>query len=147
MKVLNQQPNFFNILGFRVIGDSITLSDVNRRTISEASVKIQIEDEIIHTVSEGDGPVNALDKDLRKAIVEKYPEVANFKLDDFKVRILDSKAATGAPVRVSRKSSDGLHKWDSVCGSENIIEASYGANVDSIYYGLTLQGAKSLVKH
>ncbi len=91
MKVLNQQPNFFNILGFRVIGDSITLSDVNRRTISEASVKIQIEDEIIHTVSEGDGPVNALDKALRKAIVEKYPEVANFKLDDFKVRILDSK--------------------------------------------------------
>ncbi len=146
MKVLNQQPNFFNILGFRVIGDSITLSDVNRRTISEASVKIQIEDEIIHTVSEGDGPVNALDKALRKAIVEKYPEVANFKLDDFKVRILDSKAATGAPVRVTIESSDGLHKWDTVGVSENIIEASYGAIVDSIYYGLILQGAKSLVK-
>lgn len=147
MKVLNKQPNFFNILGFRVIGDSITLSDVNRRTISEASVKIQIEDEIIHTVSEGDGPVNALDRALRKAIVEKYPEVANFKLDDFKVRILDSKAATGAPVRVTIESSDGIHKWDTVGVSENIIEASYGAIVDSIYYGLILQGAKALEKY
>ncbi len=145
MKVLNRQPNFFNILGFRVIGDTITLSD-NQKTISEASVKIEIEDEIIHTVSEGDGPVNALDKALRKAIVEKYPEVANFKLDDFKVRILDSKDATAAQVRVTIESSDGTHKWDTVGVSENIIEASYVAIVDSIFYGLMLQGAKSITK-
>lgn len=145
LKVLNRQPNFFNILGFRVIGDTITLSD-NRKTISEASVKIEIEDEIIHTVSEGDGPVNALDRALRKAIVEKYPEVANFKLDDFKVRILDSKDATAAQVRVTIESSDGIHKWDTVGVSENIIEASYVAIVDSIFYGLMLQGAKSITK-
>lgn len=144
MKVLNKQPNFFNILGFRVIGDTITLSDVNQKTISEASVKIEIEDEIIHTVSEGDGPVNALDKALRKALVEKYPEIHNFKLDDFKVRILDSKDATAAQVRVNIESSDGLHKWDTVGVSENIIEASYMAIVDSISYGLIMQGAKSL---
>ncbi len=148
MKVLNRQPNFFNILGFRVIGDTISLSDTgaDKRTISEASVKIEIDGEIIHTVSEGDGPVNALDRALRKAIVEKYPEVANFKLDDFKVRILDSKAATGAPVRVTIESSDGLHKWYTVGVSENIIEASYGAIVDSIYYGLILQGAKEVLQ-
>ena len=146
MKVLNRQPNFFNILGFRVIGDTISLSETgaDKRTISEASVKIEIDGEIIHTVSEGDGPVNALDKALRKAIVEKYPEVLHFKLDDFKVRILDSKAATAAPVRVTIESSDGIHKWDTVGVSENIIEASYGAIVDSIYYGLILQGAKSI---
>ncbi len=144
MKVLNKQPNFFNILGFRVIGDTITLSDVNQKTISEASIKIEIENEIIHTVSEGDGPVNALDKALRKALVEKYPEIHNFKLDDFKVRILDSKDATAAQVRVNIESSDGLHKWDTVGVSENIIEASYMAIVDSIYYGLIMQGAKSI---
>lgn len=141
LKVLNRQPNFFNILGFRVIGDTTSLSDINR-TISEASVKIEIDNEIIHTVSEGDGPVNALDRALRKAIVEKYPEVLHFKLDDFKVRILDSKAATGAPVRVTIESSDGVHKWDTVGVSENIIEASYIAIVDSIYYGLILQDTK-----
>lgn len=144
MKVLNKQPNFFNILGFRVIGDTITLSGVNQKTISEASIKIEIENEIIHTVSEGDGPVNALDKALRKALVEKYPEIHNFKLDDFKVRILDSKDATAAQVRVNIESSDGLHKWDTVGVSENIIEASYMAIVDSIYYGLIMQGAKSI---
>ena len=66
------------------------------------------------------------------------------KLDDFKVRILDSKAATAAPVRVTIESSDGLHKWDTVGVSENIIEASYGAIVDSIYYGLILQGTKGM---
>ncbi len=144
MKVLNKQPNFFNILGFRVIGDTITLSEVNRKTISEASVKIEIENEIIHTVSEGDGPVNALDRALRKAIVEKYPEVLQFKLDDFKVRILDSKDATAAQVRVTIESSDGIRKWDTVGVSENVIEASYMAIVDSIFYGLMLQGAKSI---
>lgn len=135
MKTLNKLPNLFEVAGFRVIGDTTHLP---RTTITEASVKIRIKDEIIHTVSEGDGPVNALDIALKKALIQIYPQIAKIKLDDFKVRILDSKEGTAAKVRVSIESSNGEHKWDTVGVSANIIEASYGAIVDSIFYGLIL---------
>lgn len=133
MNTLNKMPKFFDVLGFRVIGDTINIS-----TITEASIKIKIKDEIIHTVSDGEGPVNALDMALKKALVNAYPEISKFKLDDFKVRILDSKAGTAAKVRVSIESTDGANKWDTVGVSENIIEASYKAIVDSVVYGLLL---------
>ncbi len=134
METLNRKPNFFEVLGFRIIGDTTSVG----KTTTEASVKIKIEDNIIHTVSEGDGPVNALDSALKKALVEIYPVISKIKLDDFKVRILDSKEGTAAKVRVSIESSDGINKWDTVGVSANIIEASYGAIVDSIIYGLIL---------
>jgi 2-isopropylmalate synthase len=79
-----------------------------------------------------------LDIALKKALIEVYPQISNFKLNDFKVRILDSKEGTAAQVRVSIESTDGINKWDTVGVSENIIEASYGAIVDSIIYGLIL---------
>ena len=152
MSVLNKKPELFELLGFRVIGDT-TIADKNNIakniTITEASVKIKINNEIIHTVSEGDGPVNALDIALRKALSEKYPKVKNFKLSDFKVRILDSKDGTAATVRVSIESTDGINKWDTVGVSQNIIDASYNAIADSILYGLIIQASAdgiSLIK-
>ncbi len=144
MDTLNKKPELFELLGFRVIGDTALIDSQGKcvnSTITEASVKIKINGEIIHTVSEGDGPVNALDIALRKALFEKYPSVKNFKLSDFKVRILDSKDGTAAKVRVSIESTDGRNKWDTVGVSENIIAASYNAIADSILYGLILQGA------
>jgi len=138
MKTLGKLPEFFDVFGFRVIGDTTHKLNMADTTVTEASVKVKIENEIIHTVSEGDGPVNALDIALKKALVCKYPQIAAFKLNDFKVRILDSKQGTAAKVRVSIESTDGTNKWDTVGVSENIIEASYGAIVDSITYGLLL---------
>ena len=134
LETLEKLPCFFELLGFRVIGD--TTCDV--LTITEASVKIKIKDKIIHTVAEGDGPVNALDIALRKALVDHYPQITKFKLNDFKVRILDSLDGTAATVRVNIESTDGINKWDTVGVNTNIIEASYGAIVDSIIYGLML---------
>ncbi len=146
MNTLGKKPELFELLGFRVIGDT-TLFDIDRGvknlTITEASVKIKIGSDVIHTVSEGDGPVNALDIALRKALLEKYPSVKKFKLSDFKVRILDSKDGTAAKVRVSIESTDGINKWDTVGVSENIIVASYNAIADSILYGLILHPAQS----
>ena len=135
LDTLNQKPDFFEILGFRIIGDTIaSTEEIN----TEASVKVKVGEDVIHTVSEGEGPVNALDMALKKALTPKYPQVLNFKLDDFKVRILNSKAGTAAKVRVNIETTDGFNRWDTVGVSENIIEASYIAIVDSLLYGLIL---------
>lgn len=137
IKTLNQLPDFFQIKGFRVIGDTF-LGEKNHNIITEASVKVKIDEHNIHTVAEGEGPVNALDTALRKALVEFYPEILKYKLCDFKVRILDSKDGTAAVVRVNVETTDGINKWDTVGVSEDIIEASYMAISDSIMYGLIL---------
>ncbi|MCR4880894.1 MAG: citramalate synthase [bacterium] len=142
LKVLNQMPDYFSVLGFRVIDDTIAKTQMNMN--AEASVKIKRNEEIIHTVSEGDGPVNALDMALRKALKEFYPIIDNFKLDDFKVRILDSKAGTGARTRVHVETTDGFNRWDTVGVSENVTEASYIALVDSILFGLLLNNVPAL---
>ena len=135
LKTLNQMPNYFEIKGFRVIDDTISSSvDFN----AEASIKVKIKDEILHTVSDGDGPVHALDKALRKALQEIYPTINNFKLADFKVRILNSSDGTGAKTRVHVETTDGFTHWDTVGVSVNITEAAYIALVDSILYGLLL---------
>ncbi|MFA6989249.1 MAG: citramalate synthase [Candidatus Gastranaerophilaceae bacterium] len=140
--VLNQMPQYFELMGFRVIGDTILkgAAEIN----SEASVKIRINDEIFHTVSEGDGPVHALDMALRKALISVYPLIKQFKLSDFKVRILDSADGTGAKTRVHVETSDGYNRWDTVGVSSNVIEASYLALVDSISFGLLLHKIEPL---
>ena len=133
--ILGTRSKYFELMGFRVIGDTISgLSNMN----TEASVKIRIGDEIIHTVSEGDGPVHALDRALRKALKPFYPSIKDFKLTDFKVRILDSTDGTDAKTRVHVETSDGYERWDTVGVSRNIIEAAYLAIVDSTVYGLIL---------
>ncbi len=135
--ILDKMPDFFKISGFRVIGDTF-IGEKKHNIITEASVKVKIDEHNIHTVAEGEGPVNALDTALRKALVEFYPEILKYKLCDFKVRILDSKDGTAAVTRVNIETTDGINKWDTVGVSEDIIEASYMAITDSIMYGLIL---------
>lgn len=137
IETLGKLPDFFKISGFRVIGDTF-IGENSQNIITEASVKVKIDEHNIHTVAEGQGPVNALDTALRKALVEFYPEILKYKLCDFKVRILDSKDGTAAITRVTVETTDGINKWDTVGVSEDIIEASYMAITDSIMYGLIL---------
>jgi 2-isopropylmalate synthase len=104
--------------------------------VTEATVKARVGDEVTHTVSEGDGPVNALDGALRKALSPFYPNLAQMQLVDYKVRVVNAKAGTAARVRVVIESRDGDDVWGTVGVSENIIEASWLALVDSIEYKL-----------
>ncbi len=131
-KALAQHKKFFNLQGFRVIvekrGDD--------RTVSEATVKIRVGGQTALSAAEGDGPVNALDGALRKVLEKFYPAVSSVKLTDFKVRVLGTEGGTGARVRVLIESTDGRRTWGTVGVSENIIEASWQALVDSVEYKL-----------
>ena len=105
--------------------------------LSEAIVKVKVGGEIMHTASEGNGPVNALDLALRKALLQFYPSLAQVKLTDYKVRILEESVGTEAQIRVLIESSDGVDEWHTVGSSTNIIEASWLALADSLEYWLT----------
>ena len=122
------------------------LVNVEHRTgrgiFSEAMVKVKVDGETLHTAAEGDGPVDALDAALRKALVTRYPDVKELHLVDYKVRILDSSTGTAAITRVLIDTHDGSNTWSTVGASTNIIEASWRALVDSIEYGLTVAAAK-----
>ncbi len=107
-----------------------------RGTFAEATVKVEVDGEVMHTAAEGDGPVSALDRALRKALTPIYPELARIKLDDYKVRILDGPSGTAATTRVLIDSTDGHEHWGTVGASSNIIEASWRALTDAIEYGL-----------
>jgi 2-isopropylmalate synthase len=89
-----------------------------------------------HTAAEGDGPVNAIDNALRKALMKFYPALTGVKLEDFKVRVLDGRDGTGSKVRVLIESSDGVSRWGTVGVSTNIIEASWLALIDGLKYKL-----------
>ncbi len=102
----------------------------------EATVKVRVGGQVFHTAAEGNGPVNALDLALRKAILSFFPDLAKISLVDYKVRILDSHAATGAIVRVLIESTDGHSTWSTVGASTNIIEASWQALADGVEYAL-----------
>lgn len=123
---------FFDLLGFRVIVEKRE----DNRLISEATVKLRVKGSLQHTASEGDGPVNALDNALRKALQGLYPALSSMHLTDFKVRVLDAEEGTAAQVRVLIQSQDETDTWTTIGVSENIIEASYNALVDSIEYKL-----------
>ena len=105
--------------------------------LAEAAVKLRVDDETMHTVAEGDGPVNALDLAVRKALTEFHPDLQTVKLVDYKVRIVDSPSGTAAIVRVLLESTDGEHTWTTVGCSPNIIEASWLALSDSLEWWLT----------
>jgi 2-isopropylmalate synthase len=110
-----------------------------RGIFSEGMVKVKVDGELLHTAAEGDGPVDALDAALRKALVGRYPELADIHLVDYKVRILDgATSGTGATTRVLVDSQRGQRRWSTVGASTNIIEASWRALVDAIEYGLTM---------
>jgi len=131
-RVLKQYKKFFELEGFRVIVEKHGKNKLS----SEATVKLKVGRIQEHTSSEGDGPVNALDNALRKALKGFYPAVSNMHLSDFKVRVLDAKEGTAAKVRVLIQSQDEKDSWTTVGVSENIIEASWQALVDSIEYKL-----------
>jgi 2-isopropylmalate synthase len=109
--------------------------------LSEATVKVRVNGELVHTAAEGNGPVNALDRALRKGLTAFYPQIEKIRLVDYKVRILDGGSGTGSVVRVLIESSDGQREWRTVGSSTNIIEASWLALADSLEYWLTLDGA------
>ena len=99
-------------------------------------MKARVGDDVTHTVSEGDGPVNALDGALRKALLPCYPRLQEMQLVDYKVRVVNSRAGTAARVRVVIESRDGNAVWSTVGVSENIIEASWLALADAVEYKL-----------
>ncbi|MCM2333603.1 MAG: citramalate synthase, partial [Anaeromyxobacteraceae bacterium] len=109
-----------------------------RGLFAEAMVKVRVDGELLHTAAEGDGPVDALDHALRKALAARYPELVDIHLTDYKVRILDPSTGTGAVTRVLLDSRRGARRWTTVGASTNIIEASWRALSDAIEYGLTL---------
>ncbi|MEJ5224030.1 MAG: citramalate synthase [Anaerolineales bacterium] len=109
-----------------------------RGIFAEAMVKVRVKGEVLHTAAEGNGPVNALDLALRKALLPTYPQLAAFNLADYKVRILDSENGTKALTRVLIDTQNGTKRWSTVGASTNIIEASWRALVDSIEYGLLI---------
>jgi 2-isopropylmalate synthase len=109
-----------------------------RGTFAEATVKVRVNGDILHTAAEGNGPVNALDIALRKALQPTYPQLANFHLADYKVRILDGENGTEAITRVLIDTHNGTKRWSTVGASGNIIEASWRALADSVEYGLLI---------
>jgi 2-isopropylmalate synthase len=113
---------------------------LGRGIFAEATVKVRVpgRDEVFHTAAEGNGPVNALDTALRKALVPHYPMLSGFQLADYKVRILDGTDGTSAITRVLIDTHNGARRWTTVGASPNIIEASWRALADAIEYGLTV---------
>ena len=114
--------------------------------LSEAVVKVRVGEEQFHTAAEGNGPVNALDEALRKALTTKFPEIGVVRLTDYKVRILNQESATAATVRVLIESTDGDHVWRTVGSHTNIIHASWMALADSLEYWLLNWGAPAMGK-
>ncbi|MFH1824274.1 MAG: citramalate synthase [Candidatus Firestonebacteria bacterium] len=134
-KTMKTYKPFFDLEGFRVI-----VENRNGKLVSEATIKIKVKGVFEHTASEGNGPIDALNNALRKALEEFYPSVKSVHLRDFKVRILDPDAATRAMTRVIIESTDGKDVWNTIGVSENIIEASWYALVDSLEYKLIKDG-------
>lgn len=132
-KALGKYKPFFELENFKIIGEH---SQFNEEQTASALIKIKVGEEYEITAAEGRGPVNALDKALRKALEVFYPALKDVHLTDYKVRVLDSNSATASKVRVLIESSDGQNSWTTVGVSQDIIEASWIALVDSIEYKL-----------
>ena len=105
---------------------------VDKDMLAEATVKARVDGVVKHTAAEGDGPVNALDYAMRKALHDFYPQLASVRLADYKVRIIDPASATAALTRVLIDASDGERSWTTVGCSVNIVEASFQALIDSL---------------
>jgi 2-isopropylmalate synthase len=134
LRLAGRHRLWFDPLGFHVSVSGQLEPD--RGTSTEATIKLKVDGVLEHTVSEGDGPVNALDGALRKALEDHYPQLAEMSLVDYKVRVINSRAATAARVRVVIESKDRDEVWGTVGVSENIIEASWLALIDSFEYKL-----------
>ena len=137
-RVMKKFKDFFDLENFRVIIEKTK----DGKMTSEATIKLRVGREPEHAVSLGDGPINALDSALRKALKKFYPKIAEMHLTDYKVRVLDEKAGTAAKVRVLIQSQDRKDSWWTMGVSENIIDASWQALVDSVEYKLLKDTAK-----
>lgn len=137
MRHLGMYRPAFTLESFRVIvDDREDTGALAKDAQSEATVKIHVGDARFVATGESAGPVGALDAALRRAIVESYPQVAAMELTDYKVRLLDESQGTDAITRVTITATDGVDTWGTVGVSENVIEASWNALVDSLEYGL-----------
>ncbi|MEK7476170.1 MAG: citramalate synthase [Candidatus Coatesbacteria bacterium] len=121
---------------FELVDFRVAVEQKKGASVSEATLKVKVGDQVEHTVAEGDGPVNALDSALRKALGRFYPGVKAMHLTDYRVRVINPQAATAAKVRVTIETTDGADTWSTVGVSENIIEASWQALADSVAYKL-----------
>ena len=131
------RPSYFDVESWRVI----TETRPGEEAVSEATVKLRAGGARIVQTGEGNGPVNALDQALREAIGQAFPEVTKFELIDYKVRISDQGHGTDAITRVLIETTDGVSSWVTVGVGHNVIEASWGALVDGLTFGLRRQGA------
>ncbi len=138
-KHLGKLPKYFDLDAYRVL---IARRYTDKTPISEATVRIRIQNAYEHTASLGFGPVNALDRALKKALVSKYPMLKEVELIDYKVRIVNESGGTAAKIRVLIESKDKERKWGTVGVSDNIIEASWQAVVDSFIYKLLKDNVK-----
>ena len=137
-KALGAISDPFRLIGFRTINRKSA-----EATEVEAIVKVEVEGRTYHTVADGDGPVNALDAALRQGLEQEYPILKDVHLEDYKVRVLSAHDGTAAKVRVLIESSDSRRIWNTIGVSENIIEASWIALVDSLTYKLLMEGVLS----
>ncbi|MDR0986343.1 MAG: citramalate synthase [Ruminococcus sp.] len=128
-------PEYFTLDYYKLLGEKTG----DAEALTSAIIKARVNDRTRLRVHEGDGPVNAIDKALRKALAQFYPVLESVHLSDYKVRIIDSKEATAAIVRVLIESTDGVNVWTTVGASTNIINASVSALIDSIKYKLLLE--------
>ncbi len=133
LKAMGKLKHFFTVSAFRVID---TLRDSDKAPVSEATVKVKVGGKVEHTAADGNGPVNALDKALRKALISFYPQLGDVKLLDYKVRVLPSSEGTESVTRVLVESGDQDGRWGTVGVSSNIIDASYHALADALTYKL-----------
>jgi len=141
-RALGLVPTYFTLESFRLTvaqggPDGSPVAD------AEATIRLRVGAERIHTAATGNGPVNALDHALRKALLPFYPAIGTFRLVDYKVRVLDGQAGTGARVRVLIETAAERARWGTVGVSTNIIEASWLALVDSMEYGLMKLGIQA----
>lgn len=132
-KALGLKRKFFDLIGFRVIDEKRKWDEP---TLSEATIMVKVGKNVEHTAATGNGPVNAIDTALRKALERFYPQLKRVKLKDYKVRVVNSGRGTASKVRVLVESGDDEHVWSTIGVSDNIIEASWQAIVDSIEYKL-----------
>jgi 2-isopropylmalate synthase len=132
-RAMGEMRNFFSVIGFRVID---TKRHEDEMPTSEATIQVKVGGRIEHTAAEGNGPVNALDHALRKALEQFYPQLKEVKLFDYKVRVLPAGKGTASVTRVLIESGDKTGRWGTVGVSNNIIDASYHALVDALQFKL-----------
>jgi 2-isopropylmalate synthase len=133
-RALGRHRPYFELLAYRVIVEEQSTDD--QQPVAEATVRLRVKGSLEHTAASGNGPVNALDDALRKALEEFYPNLRQMRLLDYKVRILDESKGTAAKTRVLITSGDGDEIWGTVGVADNIIEASWRALVDAVEYKL-----------